>query len=129
MPKIDKARPAHRGSISAAGDSGTRSSSWSTKDDEMLIQSRMQGLNWNQIAPKHFPAKSPNACRKRYERLVEIQNAEQWDGVKLSEIAQAYMEVRRDMWRLMAERVGEKWQLVEMKVCVHQYVHLDTDTT
>jgi hypothetical protein len=60
---------------------------------------------------------------------MEIQNAEQWDGVKLSEIAQAYMEVRRDMWRLMAERVGEKWQLVEMKVCVHQYVHLDTDTT
>ena len=102
---------------SAAGGSGTRSSSWSAKDDETLIQSRAQGLNWNQIAPKHFPSKSPNACRKRHERLMERQNAEQWDGVKLEELAQAYMEVRREMWSLLASRVGEKWQLVELKVC------------
>ena len=118
MPKMEKA-PAHRNSISAAsaaGGSGTRSSSWSAKDDEMLIQARAQGLNWNQIAPKHFPAKSPNACRKRHERLMERQNAEQWDGVKLNELAQAYMEVRREMWSLLASRVGEKWQLVELKV-------------
>jgi hypothetical protein len=111
---------ARRGSLStanAAGHSGTRSSSWSAKDDETLIQSRAQGLNWNQIAPKHFPAKSPNACRKRHERLMERQNAEQWDGVKLSELALAYMDVRREMWSLLAARVGEKWQLVELKVC------------
>jgi len=119
MPKIEKATPSHRNSFSAAsaaGGSGTRSSSWSTKDDETLIQARAQGLNWNQIAPKHFPAKSPNACRKRHERLMERQNAEQWDGVKLNELAQAYMEVRREMWSLLASRVGEKWQLVELKV-------------
>ncbi|KAF2691944.1 hypothetical protein K458DRAFT_285252 [Lentithecium fluviatile CBS 122367] len=118
MPKIEKATTSHRNSISAAsaaGGSGTRSSSWSTKDDETLIQARAQGLNWNQIAPKHFPSKSPNACRKRHERLMERQNAEQWDGVKLNELAQAYMEVRREMWSLLASRVGEKWQLVELK--------------
>lgn len=46
---------------------------------------------------------------------MERQNAEQWDGVKLDVLAQAYMEVRRDMWSLLAARVGEKWQLVETK--------------
>jgi hypothetical protein len=47
---------------------------------------------------------------------MERQNAEQWDGVKLDVLAQAYMEVRREMWSLLAARVGEKWQLVETKV-------------
>ncbi|KAF2254861.1 hypothetical protein BU26DRAFT_418099 [Trematosphaeria pertusa] len=116
MPKVEKASTSHRGSVSTASAAGgTRSSSWSAKDDETLIQARAQGLNWNQIAPKHFPQKSPNACRKRHERLMERQNAEQWDGVKLDVLAAAYMDVRRDMWGLLAARVGEKWQLVEQK--------------
>ncbi|KAF1365701.1 hypothetical protein EJ07DRAFT_94132 [Lizonia empirigonia] len=117
MPKIEKAPTAHRSSISTVSAVGasTRSSSWSAQDDEKLIQARTQGLNWNQIAPKHFPNKSPNACRKRHERLMERMNAEQWDGVKLDVLAQAYMEVRREMWSVLAARVGEKWQLVETK--------------
>lgn len=122
MPKVEKPSPSHRNSISTAsaagGGGGTRSSSWSAKDDETLIQARAQGLNWNQIAPKHFPVKSANACRKRHERLMERQNAEQWDGVKLDVLAQAYMEVRREMWSILAARVGEKWQVVETKVCL-----------
>ena len=117
MPKVSS--QSHRNSIStasAAGSGGTRSSSWSAKDDETLITARAQGLNWNQIAPKHFPSKSPNACRKRHERLMERQNAEQWDGVKLDVLAQAYMDARREMWSILAGRIGEKWQLVEQKV-------------
>ena len=48
---------------------------------------------------------------------MERQNADQWNGgVKLDELAQAYFEVRRDMWKILAERVGEKWTLVESKV-------------
>lgn len=47
---------------------------------------------------------------------MERMNAEQWDGVKLDVLAQAYMDVRREMWSLLAARVGEKWQLVETKV-------------
>lgn len=124
MPKVDRAQSAHahRGSIStaSAAGGGSRSSSWSQKDDETLITARAQGLNWNQIAPKHFPSKSPNACRKRHERLMERQNAEQWDGVKLDVLAQAYMDVRREMWSLLAARVGEKWTLVETKVYFNQ---------
>ncbi|KAF2751702.1 hypothetical protein M011DRAFT_393302 [Sporormia fimetaria CBS 119925] len=116
MPKVDKHVPTHRHSISAASAAGgSRSSSWTQRDDETLIAARAQGLNWNQIAPRHFPNKTPNACRKRHERLMERQNAEQWDSVKLDVLAQAYMEVRREMWSLLAARVGEKWTLVESK--------------
>jgi hypothetical protein len=78
-------------------------------------------MNWNQIAPKHFPNKTANACRKRHERLMERENAEKWDGgVKLDVLAQAYMEVRKEMWSLLAARVGEKWQVVETKVGLPQ---------
>ncbi|KAF1951769.1 hypothetical protein CC80DRAFT_424011 [Byssothecium circinans] len=118
MPKTVPRSTHHRNSsvsVASAAGGGTRSSSWSSKDDETLIQARAQGLNWNQIAPKHFPKKSPNACRKRHERLMERQNAEQWDGVKLDVLAQAYMEVRREMWSILANRVGEKWPFVEQK--------------
>ncbi|KAF2867272.1 hypothetical protein BDV95DRAFT_503422 [Massariosphaeria phaeospora] len=115
MPKVDKTTSSHRASISTASAAGSRSSSWAAKDDETLISARAKGLNWNQIAPKHFPAKSPNACRKRHERLMERRNAAQWDGVKLNELAQAYMKVRREMWSLLAAEVGEKWTLVEQK--------------
>jgi hypothetical protein len=128
MPKLDKAQSSHRKSVSTASAAGSnaRSSSWSTKDDEVLTQARTQGLNWNQIAPKHFPSKSPNACRKRHERLMERQNAEQWDGVKLDVLAQAYMDCRREMWSILAARVGEKWTTIEQKVgSLRQYHLLD----
>lgn len=118
MPKIDKAPTSHRNSVStaSAAGGGTRTSSWSAKSDETLIQARAQGFNWNQIAPKHFPDKTANACRKRHERLMERQNAEQWDGVKLDILARAYMDCRREMWSILAALVGEKWTLVEQKV-------------
>jgi hypothetical protein len=124
MPKAEKAPPTQRSSIStaSAAGAGSRSSTWSARDDETLIQARAQGLNWNQISPKHFPQKSANACRKRHERLMERQNAEQWDGVKLDVLAQAYMEVRREMWSKLGALVGEKWQLVEQKVRCAIYI-------
>lgn len=56
---------------------------------------------------------------------MERQNAEQWDGVKLDILAQAYMEVRREMWTVLANRVGEKWQLVEQKVCNRLAISID----
>lgn len=48
---------------------------------------------------------------------MEKQNAEQWDGVRLDVLAEAYMQVRSEMWRILGAKVGEKWQLVEQKVC------------
>jgi hypothetical protein len=123
IPKIEKATigPRHsdlEGSISTSSLSTLRTSSWSAKDDETLIQVRLKGLNWNQISPKYFPHKSANACRKRHERLMERQNAEQCGGVKFDILALAYMECRREMWCNLAAKVGEKWQLVEKTVWI-----------
>ena len=98
--------------------SGTRVTSiWSQEEDETLMSARAKGLSWAPIAAQHFPTKTANACRKRHERLRERQNAEEWDTLKLETLAREYMGVRREMWSLLADRVGEKWQTIEAKVC------------
>ncbi|OCL04170.1 hypothetical protein AOQ84DRAFT_124527 [Glonium stellatum] len=103
-------------SASASSSANTRSAStWSAKDDETLMSARASGLNWQPIASKHFPTKTANACRKRHERLMEKRNSEDWEGVKLETLAREYMNVRREMWSMLASRVGEKWALVEAK--------------
>jgi hypothetical protein len=103
-----------------APNSGLRPTSiWTPADDEILMNARAEGLNWRPISEKYFSTKTANACRKRHERLMERRNAEEWDGVKLESIATEYMEVRKQMWSILADRVGEKWQLVEAKVGGH----------
>ena len=79
---------------------------------------RQQGLNWQPIATNFFPEKSANACRKRHERLMEKRNnADDWDNTKMEALAKAYNDMREQMWRLLADRIGgEKWQIVEAKV-------------
>lgn len=37
-------------------------------------------------------------------------------GGNLDELAEAYFEVRREMWKTLAERVGEEWQLMDSQV-------------
>ena len=82
------------------------------------MSARQKGLNWQPIASKYFPDKTSNACRKRHERLMEKRNnADNWDGVKMDKLSKAYLELREQMWRILADRVGEKWQSVEAKVC------------
>jgi hypothetical protein len=103
-------------STASTTEHGKRSSSWTAKDDETLITVRAQGLNWSQMAPKYFPSKTPDACRKRHGRLMERQNAEQLDGAKGDILAQAYMDSRHEIWNIMASRMGENWQVVEQMV-------------
>lgn len=92
------------------------STAWSQEDDVLLMRSRAQGMSWAPIAKNHFPKKSPNACRKRHEKLMERKNAENWHGVELEDLARAYLESREMMWKIVADKVGEKWQHVETKV-------------
>ena len=95
---------------------------WTPENDELLMRARQQGLNWQPIASKHFPDKTSNACRKRHERLMEKRNnADNWDGVKMDKLSKAYLELREQMWKILADRVGEKWQSVEAKVCHPTY--------
>ena len=44
--------------------------SWTSGDDDILLQVRAQGHGWNQIRRDHFPNKTANALRKRYERVT-----------------------------------------------------------
>ncbi len=96
------------------------SQSWPPENDALLMQARQQGMNWQPIASQYFSDKTANACRKRHERLMEKRNsADNWDGVKMDELAKAYADVREQMWKVLADRIGEKWQTVEAKVRSH----------
>jgi len=96
---------------------GTRvTSTWTAEDDQTLLDARASGMNWPPIAERHFPAKSPNACRKRHERLIERRNAENWGGIKSETLARQYMMFRADLWKPLADSLGEKWQVIEAKV-------------
>ncbi len=101
-----------------AGTDRHASQSWPPEKDELLMRARQQGLNWQPIASQYFPDKTSNACRKRHERLMEKRNnIDSWDGVKMETLARGYNNVREQMWKLLADQVGEKWQTVEAKVC------------
>lgn len=95
------------------------SGAWSPQDDQNLIHARQSGLNWTQIQDTYFPNKTPNACRKRHERLMERKGADDWDARKLERIAKEYMNMRKEIWQPLASRVGEKWSVVEAK-CMNQ---------
>lgn len=89
---------------------------WTPTEDERLMAARTSGLNWQPIATKYFPTKTANACRKRHERLMERKNAKDWDEKKSGLLAKEYMEVRKEMWSILADRLGEKWHIIEQKV-------------
>ncbi|KAF7556485.1 hypothetical protein G7046_g6296 [Stylonectria norvegica] len=91
------------------------SGAWTQQDDQQLLTARMQGLNWGQIQFSHFPTKTPNACRKRHERLMERKGADDWDNLKLQRLAKEYMGMRKEIWSGLAARTGEKWNVVEQK--------------
>lgn len=88
---------------------------WSARQDEELTEKRRNGLAWKAIE-RSFPGKSGNACRKRYERLMQKKREDELDGDKFEDLANAYMQVRKEMWTILAERVGSRWDLVELKV-------------
>jgi hypothetical protein len=92
------------------------SGAWSPPDDQTLMAARASGMNWAPIQQNYFPSKTPNACRKRHERLMERRNADDWDGLKLEGLAKEYMGMRREIWSSLAEATGEKWNVVEQKV-------------
>ena len=60
------------------GASARPTSIWTSDDDDVLMRARSRGMNWKPIAEQYFPSKTPNACRKRHERLLERQTAEGW---------------------------------------------------
>jgi hypothetical protein len=49
---------------------------------------------------------------------MERRNADDWDGLKLENMAKHYMAMRREIWSPLAAQTGEKWNVVEAKVLV-----------
>lgn len=94
------------------------SGAWTAADDVQLIKARKHGLNWKQIRNTYFPNKSPNACRKRHERLLERREPDEWSQDRLQNLARNYMELRKDIWAPLAARTGERWNVVEQRVSV-----------
>lgn len=131
QPPTHTSHHAHHGSTSSylANDPQTRippsalptqhrasSGAWNQNDDQTLLGARASGQNWNQIQQNYFPSKTSNACRKRHERLMERKGADDWDNRKMEQIAKAYMSLRKEIWGPLAQRTGEKWNVVEQKV-------------
>jgi hypothetical protein len=90
---------------------------WTADDDRTLIQARTRGLNWADLQRTHFPSKTANACRKRYERLVERRGIHDYSGRRLEAVSNEYMNMRREIWSGLADRLGMKWEVVEALVC------------
>lgn len=48
---------------------------------------------------------------------MDKKKAESWDdGHKIEELAGAYLDFREQMWKVLADVLGEKWDIVEKKV-------------
>lgn len=92
------------------------SGAWSPQDDTQLMTARAAGQNWSQIQSAYFPTKTANACRKRHERLADRKNNDEWDALKLEALGTEYMAMRKEIWTPLADKVGEKWTVVEAKV-------------
>jgi hypothetical protein len=54
---------------------------------------------------------------------MEKRTAEDWDTARLERLSVEYMAVRREMWNVLATRLGEKWQNVEAKVSTKLIEH------
>lgn len=92
------------------------SGAWTREEDKRLMSARAAGQNWSKIQENYFPGKSSNACRKRHERLMERRGANDWDKRKEERLAKEYMSLRREIWTPLAQRTGEKWNVVEQRV-------------
>ncbi|KHE79124.1 hypothetical protein GE21DRAFT_1221700 [Neurospora crassa] len=89
------------------------SGAWNQDDDRALLALRAMGKNWNQIQREAFPNKTGNACRKRHERLMERRGQTDFDSLKLERLSKEYMSMRKEIWKPLADRCGEKWHVVE----------------
>lgn len=92
---------------------------WTQEADDVLIEARGNGWPWARIQAEKFPNKSPNACRKRYERLIARKEANEWGAMRDEKMAKEYMTIRKEMWTLLAQRTGDKWDVLEKKVSTH----------
>ncbi|GAD99690.1 predicted protein [Paecilomyces variotii No. 5] len=89
---------------------------WQDEEDSILLNARSRGQGWGQIQRENFPSKTPNACRKRYERLVAKKRGNNWDEAKFEKLGLLYKQLREQIWKPLANAMDEPWEDVE-KAC------------
>ncbi|KAI1000513.1 hypothetical protein K3495_g7682 [Podosphaera aphanis] len=92
---------------------------WTLSDDNILINARASGKEWKDVQRDNFPLKTPNACRKRYERLMKRKNVNGLDRRRLENLAKKYMRLREEIWKPLTLATGEKLSDVE-STCMGQ---------
>ncbi|KAI0998466.1 hypothetical protein K3495_g9729 [Podosphaera aphanis] len=115
QPQVSQVQSTPNGTIDADSSLDTRPA-WTLADDGILLTARAAGKKWEKIQSDHFPNKSPNACRKHYERLMKSREQNGLDRVRLESLAQSYMSRREEIWRPLAEASGEDWRVAEATV-------------
>lgn len=107
-------RPADRSGVHRSSEIKPRkSSSWPDHDDKLLMEMRAKSHPWNEIAEAFGRTeegaliKSPNACRKRYERLSQYESFQKvLERYSEEEIATVYMDIKVAMWKMLADKLG-----------------------
>jgi len=89
---------------------------WQDEEDNILLNARSRGHGWRQIQQEHFPFKTPNACRKRYERLIAKKRGSSWDEAKFEKLGILYKQLREQIWMPLADAMDESWEDVEKAV-------------
>ncbi|KAJ9292798.1 hypothetical protein DTO271G3_8373 [Paecilomyces variotii] len=89
---------------------------WQDEEDSILLNARSRGQGWGQIQKEHFPFKTPNACRKRYERLIAKKRGNSWDEAKFEKLGILYKQLREQIWMPLADAMDESWEDVEKAV-------------
>ncbi|KAI4254650.1 MAG: hypothetical protein L6R42_007104, partial [Xanthoria sp. 1 TBL-2021] len=83
-----------------------QSTQWTNEMDIQLQQARQQGHNWATIAKSYFPSRTADACRKRYEKVMENRRNEY---TKFELLATLYAQLREYTWSKLAFAAGEHW--------------------
>jgi hypothetical protein len=100
------------------GDNLKSTGSWNWASDATLRRARIAGESWKQICAKYFAGKrTPNACRKRHERLTHKDYTNALNGALLDHFVVTYFNAREAMWSIVAETLKCKdWREIELKV-------------
>ena len=98
------------------------STEWLPEDDNLLWDAREnRKLDWPQTA-ELLLGKTPNACRRRYERLKPKRAPDERKGPRFEALAKVYVRHREEMWKKLAEELGDRetgWETLEEQVCLN----------
>ncbi|KAM7211292.1 hypothetical protein V8F06_013324 [Rhypophila decipiens] len=91
-----------------------RQNDWKNEDDTKLLTLRQMGRDWSEIQWEALPHKSTTELQIRHKQLSERHGNDSGDR-DFERLTKEYMKMRREIWRPLAERLGMKWDVVEMQ--------------